>query len=229
MWCLGSIWHFLLIPCGELIGAWFSQSRVHCRSSMGLRGLRWTHYLPQIHYLVAQWGGWVQVLFTQDIDSCLYWILCASVGRYYNCVSFPGCLTGGNQIRCPSRIKTFEEFPMTHTMYKAHPVSSISVDLSEGQSFLMSLLLRLWKEDHSYLMSVCLCHSCLVHPVLCTFISSSGPLGFLSSTVHTALVGNREVRYENGETIKDFREEPALHPLKSVNTARLSTLKSRQD
>ncbi|PKU36101.1 vascular endothelial growth factor receptor hypothetical protein [Limosa lapponica baueri] len=41
--------------------------------------------------------------------------------RYYNCVSFPGCLTGGNQIRCPSRIKTFEEFPMTHTMYKAHP------------------------------------------------------------------------------------------------------------
>ncbi|XP_053232936.1 vascular endothelial growth factor receptor 3 isoform X2 [Podarcis raffonei] len=41
--------------------------------------------------------------------------------RYYNCVSFPGCLTGGNQIRCPSRIKTFEEFPMTQTMYKAHP------------------------------------------------------------------------------------------------------------
>uniref|UniRef100_A0A8C3HAA7 Vascular endothelial growth factor receptor 3 n=1 Tax=Chrysemys picta bellii TaxID=8478 RepID=A0A8C3HAA7_CHRPI len=41
--------------------------------------------------------------------------------RYYNCVSFPGCLTGGNQIRCPSRIKTFEEFPMTHTMYKTHP------------------------------------------------------------------------------------------------------------
>ncbi|XP_044310047.1 vascular endothelial growth factor receptor 3 isoform X1 [Varanus komodoensis] len=40
--------------------------------------------------------------------------------RYYNCVSFPGCLTGGNQIRCPSRIKTFEEFPMTQTMYKAH-------------------------------------------------------------------------------------------------------------
>ncbi|XP_034258509.1 vascular endothelial growth factor receptor 3 isoform X1 [Pantherophis guttatus] len=41
--------------------------------------------------------------------------------RYYNCVSFPGCLTGGNQIRCPSRLKTFEEFPMTQTMYKAHP------------------------------------------------------------------------------------------------------------
>uniref|UniRef100_A0A452J0L7 Vascular endothelial growth factor receptor 3 n=1 Tax=Gopherus agassizii TaxID=38772 RepID=A0A452J0L7_9SAUR len=41
--------------------------------------------------------------------------------RYYNCVSFPGCLTGGNQIRCPSRIKTFEEFPMTHTTYKTHP------------------------------------------------------------------------------------------------------------
>ncbi|XP_020854258.1 vascular endothelial growth factor receptor 3 [Phascolarctos cinereus] len=41
--------------------------------------------------------------------------------RYYNCVSFPSCLTGGNQIRCPSRIKTFEEFPMTHTSSKAHP------------------------------------------------------------------------------------------------------------
>ncbi|XP_048347048.1 vascular endothelial growth factor receptor 3 isoform X1 [Sphaerodactylus townsendi] len=47
---------------------------------------------------------------------------CHSIAaRYYNCVSFPGCLTGGNQIRCPSRIKTFEEFPMTQTMYKAHP------------------------------------------------------------------------------------------------------------
>uniref|UniRef100_A0A7N4PBZ1 Vascular endothelial growth factor receptor 3 n=1 Tax=Sarcophilus harrisii TaxID=9305 RepID=A0A7N4PBZ1_SARHA len=40
---------------------------------------------------------------------------------YYNCVSFPSCLTGGNQIRCPSRIKTFEEFPMTHTSSKTHP------------------------------------------------------------------------------------------------------------
>nr|XP_033782894.1 vascular endothelial growth factor receptor 3 isoform X2 [Geotrypetes seraphini] len=41
--------------------------------------------------------------------------------RYYNCVSFPGCFTGGNQIRCPSRVKTFEEFPMTCTSYKSHP------------------------------------------------------------------------------------------------------------
>lgn len=97
------------------------------------------------------------------------------------------------------------------------------MDLSKGQSFLIPLLLRLWKEDHSYLMSVCLCHSCLVHPVLCIFISSSGTLEFLSSTVHTALVGNREVRYANGETIKNLREEPALHPLKSVNIAWLST------
>ncbi|XP_075458175.1 vascular endothelial growth factor receptor 3 isoform X2 [Ascaphus truei] len=40
--------------------------------------------------------------------------------RYYNCVSFPGCFTGGNQIRCPSRLKTFEEFPMTHMTYKGH-------------------------------------------------------------------------------------------------------------
>ncbi|KAM9311305.1 vascular endothelial growth factor receptor 3 [Gastrophryne carolinensis] len=41
--------------------------------------------------------------------------------RYYNCVSFPGCFTGGNQIRCPSRLKTFEEFPMTHVPHKGHP------------------------------------------------------------------------------------------------------------
>lgn len=41
--------------------------------------------------------------------------------RYYNCVSFPGCFTGGNQIRCPSRLKTFEEFPMTHMAHKGHP------------------------------------------------------------------------------------------------------------
>ncbi|XP_069510189.1 vascular endothelial growth factor receptor 3 isoform X4 [Ambystoma mexicanum] len=40
--------------------------------------------------------------------------------RYYNCVSFPGCFTGGNQIRCPSRVKTFEEIPMTHIPYKNH-------------------------------------------------------------------------------------------------------------
>ncbi|XP_069055619.1 vascular endothelial growth factor receptor 3 isoform X1 [Pleurodeles waltl] len=47
---------------------------------------------------------------------------CHSLGvRYYNCVSFPGCFTGGNQIRCPSRVKTFEEFPMTQIPYKSHP------------------------------------------------------------------------------------------------------------
>ncbi|XP_024896538.1 vascular endothelial growth factor receptor 3 [Pteropus alecto] len=37
--------------------------------------------------------------------------------RYYNCVSFPGCLARGTQ--GPSRMKTFEEFPMTPTNYKA--------------------------------------------------------------------------------------------------------------
>uniref|UniRef100_A0A8C0WN73 Vascular endothelial growth factor receptor 3 n=1 Tax=Castor canadensis TaxID=51338 RepID=A0A8C0WN73_CASCN len=38
--------------------------------------------------------------------------------RYYNCVSFPGCLARGTQ-RGSSRMKTFEEFPMTPTTYKA--------------------------------------------------------------------------------------------------------------
>uniref|UniRef100_H3AXI0 Vascular endothelial growth factor receptor 3 n=1 Tax=Latimeria chalumnae TaxID=7897 RepID=H3AXI0_LATCH len=43
-------------------------------------------------------------------------------GRYYNWAPFPACLTGGNQIRrYPSRIKTFEEFPMEHTSSKTHP------------------------------------------------------------------------------------------------------------
>lgn len=41
--------------------------------------------------------------------------------RYYNCVSFPGCLARGTQ--GPSRMKTFEEFPMTPTNYKASVVS----------------------------------------------------------------------------------------------------------
>ncbi|XP_049634298.1 vascular endothelial growth factor receptor 3 [Suncus etruscus] len=39
--------------------------------------------------------------------------------RYYNCVSFPGCLLRGPQTQEPTRMKTFEEFPMTPTTYKA--------------------------------------------------------------------------------------------------------------
>ncbi|XP_032320749.1 vascular endothelial growth factor receptor 3 isoform X1 [Camelus ferus] len=39
--------------------------------------------------------------------------------RYYNCVSFPGCLARGTQTQGPSRMKTFEEFPMTPMTYKA--------------------------------------------------------------------------------------------------------------
>ncbi|XP_075398869.1 vascular endothelial growth factor receptor 3 [Tenrec ecaudatus] len=39
--------------------------------------------------------------------------------RYYNCVSFPGCLGRGSQTQGSSRMKTFEEFPMTPTTYKA--------------------------------------------------------------------------------------------------------------
>ncbi|XP_066128520.1 vascular endothelial growth factor receptor 3 isoform X1 [Saccopteryx bilineata] len=39
--------------------------------------------------------------------------------RYYNCVSLPGSLARGTQAQSPSRMKTFEEFPMTLTTYKA--------------------------------------------------------------------------------------------------------------
>ncbi|XP_078220915.1 vascular endothelial growth factor receptor 3 isoform X3 [Callithrix jacchus] len=39
--------------------------------------------------------------------------------RYYNCVSFPGCLARGSQTHGSSRMKTFEEFPMTPTTFKA--------------------------------------------------------------------------------------------------------------
>lgn len=45
--------------------------------------------------------------------------------RYYNCVSFPGCLARGTQTQGPSRMKTFEEFPMTLTTYKASVVSGV--------------------------------------------------------------------------------------------------------
>lgn len=46
--------------------------------------------------------------------------------RYYNCVSFPGCLARGTQTQGFSRMKTFEEFPMTPTTYKAIVVSGVS-------------------------------------------------------------------------------------------------------
>ncbi|XP_076994302.1 vascular endothelial growth factor receptor 3 isoform X2 [Tamandua tetradactyla] len=39
--------------------------------------------------------------------------------RYYNCVSFPGCLSRGTQVQGCSRTNAFEEFPMTPTSYKA--------------------------------------------------------------------------------------------------------------
>ncbi|XP_053574623.1 vascular endothelial growth factor receptor 3 [Bombina bombina] len=59
-----------------------------------------------------------------DEEECDMRLHCHNLAvRYYNCVSFPGCFTGGNQIRCPSRLKTFEEFPMTQMAYKGHPDS----------------------------------------------------------------------------------------------------------
>ncbi|GAB1296003.1 Vascular endothelial growth factor receptor 3 [Apodemus speciosus] len=39
--------------------------------------------------------------------------------RYYNCVSFPGRLARGTKTQGASRMKTFEELPMTPTTYKA--------------------------------------------------------------------------------------------------------------
>lgn len=39
--------------------------------------------------------------------------------RYYNCVSFPGRLVRGTKAPGSSRMKTFEELPMTPTTYKA--------------------------------------------------------------------------------------------------------------
>ncbi|XP_018107492.1 vascular endothelial growth factor receptor 3 isoform X1 [Xenopus laevis] len=56
-----------------------------------------------------------------DEEECDMRLHCHNIAvRYYNCVSFPGCFTGGNQIRCPSQLKTFEEFPMTSMAYKSH-------------------------------------------------------------------------------------------------------------
>ncbi|XP_063784597.1 vascular endothelial growth factor receptor 3 isoform X2 [Pseudophryne corroboree] len=56
-----------------------------------------------------------------DEEECDMRLHCHNLAvRYYNCVSFPGCFTGGNQIHCPSRLKTFEEFPMTNVTHKGH-------------------------------------------------------------------------------------------------------------
>ncbi|XP_043559067.1 vascular endothelial growth factor receptor 3 isoform X1 [Chiloscyllium plagiosum] len=42
---------------------------------------------------------------------------CDSIGpRYYNCVSFSGHISGESQIKCPSRVKTFEDVPVEETM-----------------------------------------------------------------------------------------------------------------
>ncbi|KAM5217470.1 vascular endothelial growth factor receptor 3 isoform 6-T6 [Hipposideros larvatus] len=52
-----------------------------------------------------------------DAEESSPWSLHSLASRYYNCVSFPGYLARGTQ--GPSRMKTFEEFPMTPTTYKA--------------------------------------------------------------------------------------------------------------
>ncbi|XP_051023568.1 vascular endothelial growth factor receptor 3 [Acomys russatus] len=71
-------------------------------------------------------GGFMQASTTAlhiteaDAESSPSSVHCHSLAaRYYNCVSFPGCLTRGIQTPGSSRMKTFEEFPMTPTTYKA--------------------------------------------------------------------------------------------------------------
>ncbi|XP_057632117.1 vascular endothelial growth factor receptor 3 isoform X2 [Chionomys nivalis] len=71
-------------------------------------------------------GGFMQASTTAlhiteaDAESSPPSLHCHSLAaRYYNCVSFPGCLTRGTQTPSSSRMKTFEEFPMTPTTYKA--------------------------------------------------------------------------------------------------------------
>lgn len=54
--------------------------------------------------------------------------------RYYNCVSFPGCLAGGVQAQGPSGVKTFEEFPMMPTAYKA---SGVRKGYGEGRGCML--------------------------------------------------------------------------------------------
>lgn len=56
--------------------------------------------------------------------------------RYYNCVSFPGCLARGTQ--GPSRMKTFEEFPMTPTNYKASVVSGRGIHTPDQGLWVLS-------------------------------------------------------------------------------------------
>lgn len=53
---------------------------------------------------------------------CIPQYLLISPHRYYNWVSFPGCLARGTQTHGSSRMKTFEEFPMTPMTYKASVV-----------------------------------------------------------------------------------------------------------
>ena len=53
--------------------------------------------------------------------------------RYYNCVAFPGNLARGPQTQGPSRMKTFEEFPMTPTTYKASAVNGGGACPSSGK------------------------------------------------------------------------------------------------
>ncbi|GCB61339.1 hypothetical protein scyTo_0012898, partial [Scyliorhinus torazame] len=42
---------------------------------------------------------------------------CDSIGpRYYNCVAFPGHISGESQIKCPARVKTFEDVPAEQSL-----------------------------------------------------------------------------------------------------------------
>lgn len=63
--------------------------------------------------------------------------------RYYNCVSFPGCPARGTQTQGSSRMKMFEEFPMTPTTYKASVVSGADGPLHPTSGWLGSVC---WEE-----------------------------------------------------------------------------------
>lgn len=77
--------------------------------------------------------------------------------------------------------------------------------------FLTPLLLRPWKENRSYLMSVCLCHSvesvqCYAHSFL-----HLAHRGFSAAqlVLPKCEIGKLDLQ---ARIIKDLREEPALHP-----------------
>lgn len=82
-----------------------------------------THLPHPPHWREVQNERWKEL--SGRVLECVSQHLTFSPHRYYNCVSFPGCLARGTQTQGPFRMKTFEEFPMTLTTYKASVVSGV--------------------------------------------------------------------------------------------------------